>query len=71
MKAKDTVMSEEQLLAIENKFHLGEELVSYKTLLDYDIDRLIAHAQAKISFKLGYNQALKDIKDGLSPSDMV
>ena len=27
--------------------------------------------QAEISFKMGYAQALKDIRDGLSPSDMV
>ena len=28
-------------------------------------------AQAEVSFKMGYNQALKDIRDGLTPSDMV
>lgn len=33
--------------------------------------RLVKKAQAEISFKMGYNQALKDIKGGLSPSDMV
>ena len=31
----------------------------------------LVKAQAEISFKMGYNQALKDIRDGLTPSDMV
>jgi hypothetical protein len=31
----------------------------------------ILKSQAEISFKMGYNQALKEIKNGLMPSDMV
>ena len=41
-----------------------------KNLVEVQQDFLL-HAQAEISFKMGYNQALKDIKTGLSPSDMV
>ena len=39
--------------------------------VDYEIELLVAKKQAEISFKMGYNQALKDIESGLSPSEMV
>ena len=53
MEAEGTVMSDEQLLAIENKFHLEEDLNTYKGLRDYILDKVIARRQARISFKIG------------------
>ena len=65
MKAEDTVMSDEELetlLDIEFKYTFSGHVEEY---------RMIAKAQAEISFKMGYNQALRDIKSGLLPADMV
>jgi len=67
MEAKDTVMSNEEILgAIENGYEVVDGLE-----LRVIHARSIAKAQAEISFKMGYNQALKDVRAGLSPSDMV
>lgn len=62
MEAKDTLMPFERIQEIDLK---NAESNFTDALWD------VAKAQAEISFKLGYNQALKDIKDGLSPSEMV
>ena len=62
---KDTVMTAEQLLAIENKFHLGENLADYKGLRDYIIDKVIARMQAKISFKAGKEEGRKELVEWL------
>ncbi|KKL42991.1 hypothetical protein LCGC14_2367280 [marine sediment metagenome] len=59
---KDTVMTAEQLLAIENKFHLGENLADYKGLRDYIIDKVIARMQAKISFKAGKEEGAQVVR---------
>lgn len=62
MEAKDTVMSNEEM---DTAYMRG----SGKAV--WDAVKEVAQAQAEISFKMGYNQALKDIRDGLLPSDMV
>jgi len=58
---EDTVMSEKQIVQVVKDAQLPFGIIvpigSYPALED------IAQAQAKISFKMGYNQALKDIKE--------
>lgn len=71
MNAEDTVMN---IFEIDNI--VGDERPCNKCPTpDGDCDDCIhiriAKHQAEISFKMGYNQALKDIKAGLMPSDMV
>ena len=64
MEAKDTVMDITKFRTSVHK--LGSPNRQLEELCEN-----IAKAQAEISFKMGYNQALKDIKDGFSPSLMV
>ena len=57
MEAKGTIMTGKQINQLERDFDY-KELASQRMLDAYLL------AQAKKSFKIGYNQALKDIKDG-------
>ena len=54
MKAKDTVMGNKKIQLLGQQYE--DELPTY------DLIHYLLLAQAEISFKLGYNQALKDIK---------
>jgi len=77
MEAKDTVMDEVNMRVIlrdackywATSKNEDKDGFLLKNLEDVKQD-FIAQAQAEISFKMGYNQALKDIKAGLMPSDM-
>ncbi len=61
MKGADTVLNKQQILDL---FPDGETIY-------WGACNKLLNAQAEISYKMGYNQALKDIESGLSPSVMV
>ena len=62
MEAKDTVMSVERITKVRQDAALR---LPYNAVVEIlpDVERL-AKAQAEISFKMGYQQALKDIEAG-------
>lgn len=58
---RDTVMNKKELAkAMRDRF--GTPIWGEKDISNADIAKV--EIQAEISFKLGYNQALKDIKEG-------
>ena len=59
MNAKDRVMRRQDI----KNYVFGDKV--------WELLKEQLEAQDEISFKMGYNQALKDIKAGFSPSDMV
>lgn len=67
MEAEDTVMKPEEIKEITIAAPTATNFAGVFT----NCYKAVAEAQAEISFKMGYNQALKDVKDGLSPSPMV
>ena len=63
-----TVMSDKQLAQVEEAYVNEDFSVNFIGLgrgHTEDLMQRVAQAQAEISFKLGYNQALKDIKAGI------
>jgi len=58
MEAKETVMKKEEMLkAMQTAYE-------FTKIVEADIDKgveAVAQAQAKISFKMGYNQALQQV----------
>ena len=71
-----TVMDDEQIVSARIGAYAKEGLPVTDIMRYANIeDRGIAQAQAEITwyiaYKMGYNQALKDERSGLSPADMV
>ena len=77
MEAKDTVISDDQRKSFslkaqmavddyyrENALGICPKMYGEAAQLCRDIAREELEAQAEISFKMGYNQALKEIKAG-------
>ena len=65
MEAKDSAMTDEQIAKVlqEDVRRTQGREVALEYFGASRNDRVIAEAQAKISFKMGYNQALKDLKE--------
>ena len=70
MKAEDTVMPDEQLEETIRKDY-KDFRVRDETGYIQDILCWTREAQAEITWKPAYNQALKDVRDGLTHSDIV
>ena len=62
MEAKDTVMGGEQM-SEQIQMKTKKWSICNPEFIE-DVAGIIAQAQAEISFKMGYNQAIKDIGQG-------
>ena len=66
MKARDTVMNDEQINAVYIEYRKQNNLDPKEYVDHIDLDRADLKAQAEISFKAGYKQGVKDRVLGLT-----